>query len=68
VTTKSVDQAVEYIVVAIAEKISEIFMMPLEEVDLTNEPAYHGLDSLVVVKLRNMLATTGVAKSAYISK
>ncbi|KAL5356300.1 hypothetical protein BJX96DRAFT_171483 [Aspergillus floccosus] len=60
--TKSVEQAVEYIGVAIAEKISDIFMMPLDEVDLANKPAHYGIDSLVAVELRNMLVQQAAAE------
>lgn len=62
-TTKSVEQAVEYIGVAIAETISDIFMMPLEEVDLGNKPAQYGIDSLVAVELRNMLVQQAAAEA-----
>ncbi|KAL4895333.1 hypothetical protein BDV59DRAFT_173712 [Aspergillus ambiguus] len=61
-TTKSLEQAVDYIGVAMAEKISDIFMMPLEEVDLAHKPAHYGIDSLVAVELRNMLVQQAAAE------
>lgn len=61
-TTKSVEQPVEYIGVAIAEKISDIFMMALEEVDVANKLAHYGLDSLVAVELRDMLVQQSAAE------
>jgi acyl transferase domain-containing protein/NADPH:quinone reductase-like Zn-dependent oxidoreductase len=61
-TTKSLEQAVELLGAAIAEKISEIFMIPLDEIDLANKPAHYGIDSLVAVELRNMLVQQAAAE------
>lgn len=61
-TAKSLEQAVEHIGAAIAEKISDIFMIPLDEVDLANKPAQHGIDSLGAVELRNMLVQQAAAE------
>ncbi|KAF3012580.1 t1pks [Neopestalotiopsis sp. 37M] len=40
---------------AIAAKLAVIFMLPAQEIDLTQPPAQYGIDSLVAVELRNML-------------
>nr|UPX44674.1 Type I Iterative PKS [Penicillium fuscum]UXX61831.1 Type I Iterative PKS [Penicillium fuscum] len=61
-TTKSLEQAVDLIGAAIAEKISDIFMIPLDEIDLANKPAHYGIDSLVAVELRNMLVQQAAAE------
>ncbi|CAI7648491.1 unnamed protein product [Penicillium glandicola] len=59
---KSLEQTVDLIGAAIAEKISEIFMIPLDEIDLANKPAHYGIDSLVAVELRNMLVQQAAAE------
>ncbi|KAB8221883.1 hypothetical protein BDV33DRAFT_229960 [Aspergillus novoparasiticus] len=59
---KSLDQAVECVGAAIAEKISDIFMISLDEIDLTHKPAQYGIDSLVAVELRNMLVQQAAAE------
>lgn len=61
-TTKSLEQAVDLVGAAIVEKISDIFMIPLDEVDLANKPAHYGIDSLVAVELRNMLVQQAAAE------
>ncbi|KAJ6109586.1 hypothetical protein N7486_001821 [Penicillium sp. IBT 16267x] len=61
-TTKSLEQAVDLIGAAIAEKISDVFMIPLDEIDLANKPAHYGIDSLVAVELRNMLVQQAAAE------
>ncbi|KAK7977184.1 hypothetical protein PG988_004674 [Apiospora saccharicola] len=40
----------------VAAKLASIFMIPIGEIDLTQPPAQYGIDSLVAVELRNMLA------------
>ncbi|KAI2613433.1 putative FSP1 [Hypoxylon sp. NC1633] len=59
---KSPEQAVDHVGAAIAEKISDIFMIPLDDVDLANKPAQYGIDSLVAVELRNMLVQQAAAE------
>ncbi|KAF3480538.1 uncharacterized protein GIQ15_05885 [Arthroderma uncinatum] len=61
-TAESMEQAVDHVGIAIAEKISGIFMIPLDDVNLTNKPAYYGVDSLVAVELRNMLVQQAAAE------
>lgn len=59
---KSLEQAVDLVGAAIAEKISDIFMIPLDEIDLANKPAHYGIDSLVAVEIRNMLVQQAAAE------
>nr|KMM71000.1 lovastatin nonaketide synthase [Coccidioides posadasii RMSCC 3488] len=61
-TAKSLEQAVDHVGAAIAEKISDIFMIPLDDIDLANKPAQYGIDSLVAVELRNMLVQQAAAE------
>ncbi|KAJ5504483.1 hypothetical protein N7463_007357 [Penicillium fimorum] len=53
--TGSAKEAAELVSAAIAEKLSEIFMIPVSDIELPNRPAHYGIDSLVAVELRNML-------------
>lgn len=46
---------------AIATKLGEIFMIATEEIDIDQPPASFGVDSLVVVELRNMLMLRAAA-------
>ncbi|KAL4765263.1 uncharacterized protein BDW70DRAFT_155749 [Aspergillus foveolatus] len=46
---------------AIAEKLADIFMTPIAEIDLSKPPAHYGVDSLIAVELRNMLALQAAA-------
>jgi NAD(P)-dependent dehydrogenase (short-subunit alcohol dehydrogenase family) len=46
---------------AIAEKLADIFMTPVAEIDLSKPPAHFGVDSLIAVELRNMLALQAAA-------
>lgn len=41
---------------AIAQKLADIFMIPITDIDLAKHPSHYGVDSLVAVELRNMLA------------
>lgn len=61
-SSDSVEQAADHVGTAMAEKISNIFMIPLDEVDLANKPAHYGIDSLVAVELRNMLVQQAAAE------
>ncbi|KAJ6119127.1 hypothetical protein N7523_003407 [Penicillium sp. IBT 18751x] len=40
---------------AIATKLADIFMVPVDDIDLDKPPSVYGVDSLVAVELRNML-------------
>ncbi|GAM82786.1 Beta-ketoacyl synthase [Dothideomycetidae sp. 11243] len=46
---------------AIAAKLADIFMTPVEEIDLSKPPAHYGVDSLIAVELRNMLVLQAAA-------
>ena len=46
---------------AIATKLADIFMTPVEEIDLSKPPAHFGVDSLIAVELRNMLVLQAAA-------
>ncbi|RHZ46589.1 uncharacterized protein CDV56_102872 [Aspergillus thermomutatus] len=59
---ESPEQAVDHVGTAIAEKISDIFMIPLDDIDLAHKPAQYGIDSLVAVELRNMLVQQAAAE------
>lgn len=56
------EEAVSLVGQAIAEKLSEIFMLPIGDIDLAKPPAQYGVDSLVAVELRNMLALQAAAE------
>ena len=45
----------------IASNLAEIFMIPVEDIDMTRPPASFGVDSLVAVELRNMLMLKAAA-------
>jgi acyl transferase domain-containing protein/NADPH:quinone reductase-like Zn-dependent oxidoreductase/NAD(P)-dependent dehydrogenase (short-subunit alcohol dehydrogenase family)/2-polyprenyl-3-methyl-5-hydroxy-6-metoxy-1,4-benzoquinol methylase len=47
--------AAELVGEAISTKLASIFMIPANEIDLTQPPALYGVDSLIAVELRNML-------------
>lgn len=61
-TANSSDEATESVATAIAEKLSDIFMIPVNDIELTNRPAQYGIDSLVAVELRNMLVQQAAAE------
>ncbi|KAJ5609196.1 type I iterative polyketide synthase [Penicillium herquei] len=50
------EEGAELIGAAIAEKLADIFMTPIAEIDLSKPPSHFGVDSLIAVELRNMLA------------
>ncbi|KAI1412497.1 putative FSP1 [Hypoxylon sp. FL1857] len=49
------EEAVPIIGQAIAQKLAEIFMIPMADIDLSKRPGQYGVDSLVAVELRKML-------------
>lgn len=55
-------EAEQLVVQAIAQKLSDIFMIPVEDVDSSKHPSQYGVDSLVAVELRNMLAHQAAAE------
>jgi len=54
--SKSREEAVGFVVAGVAKKLQEIFMMAEDDMDPAKSPAEFGVDSLVAVELRNMLA------------
>lgn len=52
----SVEDATAFIAQALVKKLVDIFMVPEDEIVLSNSMASFGVDSLVAVELRNMLA------------
>lgn len=51
----TIQDGIALISAAIANKLADIFMIPVDDMDLTQPPAHFGLDSLIAVELRNML-------------
>lgn len=49
------NEAERLVAAAIAQKLADIFTIPVEDIDVANAPGYYGVDSLVAVELRNML-------------
>jgi acyl transferase domain-containing protein/NADPH:quinone reductase-like Zn-dependent oxidoreductase/SAM-dependent methyltransferase len=45
----------------IAQKLADVFMIPVEDIDESKHPSQYGVDSLVAVELRNMLAHQAAA-------
>ncbi|KAH8594177.1 hypothetical protein B0O99DRAFT_742091 [Bisporella sp. PMI_857] len=54
-TAASSEVAARFVGDAIAAKLSDIFMVPVDDIDLAKPPSVYGIDSLVAVELRNML-------------
>lgn len=67
VEVTSRDDATRLVGEAIADKLADIFMIPSEEIDLGKPPAQYGVDSLVAVELRNMLALQAAAEVSIFS-
>ncbi|KAJ5099997.1 polyketide synthase [Penicillium argentinense] len=49
------DEATRVEGTAIAEMLADMFLVPVEDVDLSQSPSQQGVDSLVAVEVRNML-------------
>ncbi|KAF2139471.1 uncharacterized protein K452DRAFT_232273 [Aplosporella prunicola CBS 121167] len=58
----SLDEATGAVGAAIAAKLADIFLLPVEEIELAHRPAHYGIDSLVAVELRNMLVQQAAAE------
>jgi len=56
------EEAERFVGQAIAEKLADIFMIPIADIDPSKHPAQYGVDSLVAVELRNMLALQAAAE------
>lgn len=61
-SAKSWDEVVGFCVDALANKVSEMFAVPVEQVDVTLSMASYGVDSLVAVEVRNWLSATARAE------
>ncbi|KAM0279893.1 hypothetical protein ACHAQH_004333 [Verticillium albo-atrum] len=59
--TTSRAEAESLVVAAITNKLSEIFVISIDEVDPAQHPSHYGVDSLVAVELRNMLSHQAAA-------
>lgn len=49
------DEAVQVVKSALAEMLADMFLVPLEDIDLNESPSQQGVDSLMAVEVRNML-------------
>ncbi|KAI0842747.1 putative FSP1 [Hypoxylon sp. FL0890] len=56
------EEAVRIIGQAIAQKLAEIFMIPMADIDLSKRPGQYGVDSLVAVELRKMFVLQAAAE------
>jgi hypothetical protein len=60
--SKTRDEAIEAVGTAIAKMLADMFLVPMEEIDLAQSPSQQGVDSLVAVELRNMLFSQAAAE------
>lgn len=56
------DEAVRTVGSAMAEMLADMFLVPVEDVDLSQSPSQQGIDSLVAVEVRNMLFSQAAAE------
>ncbi|GIJ86782.1 polyketide synthase [Aspergillus pseudoviridinutans] len=49
------DEAIRAVGSALAEMLADMFLVPVEDIDLSESPSQQGVDSLVAVEVRNML-------------
>ncbi|KAH6623651.1 hypothetical protein F5144DRAFT_540013 [Chaetomium tenue] len=49
------DDGIRVVGEAITEVLAEMFLVPVEDIDLSESPAHQGIDSLMAVELRNVL-------------
>ncbi|KAE8373903.1 hypothetical protein BDV26DRAFT_296514 [Aspergillus bertholletiae] len=54
--------AIRVVEVALAEMLADMFLVPVEDVDLGQSPSQQGVDSLVAVEVRKMLFTQAGAE------
>jgi acyl carrier protein len=60
--SKTREEAIEIVGTAIAKMLADMFLVPIEEIDLAQSPSQQGVDSLVAVELRNMLFSQAAAE------
>ncbi|KAI1098441.1 putative FSP1 [Jackrogersella minutella] len=56
------DEALRIISQVIAQKLTEIFMISMADIDLSKRPSQYGVDSLVAVELRRMFVLRAAAE------
>lgn len=56
------DEALRVVESALAEMLADMFLVPVEEIDLKESPSQQGVDSLMAVEVRNMLFNQAGAK------
>jgi len=56
------DEAIGVVGTAIAAMLADMFLVPVEDVDLSQSPSQQGVDSLVAVEVRNMLFSRAAAE------
>lgn len=56
------DEATRVVGTAIAEMLADMFLVPVEEIGLSQSPSQQGVDSLVAVEVRNMLFSHAAAE------
>jgi hypothetical protein len=60
--SKTREEAIEVVGTAIAKMLADMFLVPMDEIDLAQSPSQQGVDSLVAVELRNMLFSQAAAE------
>lgn len=58
----SSDEATEFVSIAIAEKLSDIFIIPVKDIKLASRHAQLGIESLIALQLRNILVQQASAE------
>ncbi|KAK8075464.1 Beta-ketoacyl synthase [Apiospora hydei] len=56
------EEAIGVVGSAMADMLADMFLVPVEEIDLAQSPAQQGVDSLVAVEVRNMLFSQAAAE------
>ena len=60
-TCTSRDETVRLVGSVIAKMLADMFLVPVEDIDLSESPSQQGIDSLVAVEVRNMLFSQAAA-------
>ena len=56
------DETIRVVGSVLAEMLADMFLVPVEDIDLNESPSNQGIDSLVAVEVRNMLFTQAAAE------